>query len=102
MPSIEVVNNPSYPSIKDINVIELDFSDIQFKLYMAIRQNEKKEKSYGNIFQKSSSTYRSGTRLACNFVFSESGVCTMFGRGSGALWLGIALAVVGQIGLERK
>jgi len=26
----------------------------------------------------------------------------MFGRGSGALWLGIALAVVGQIGTDAQ
>ena len=76
MPNIELVqNNQPYQNINDINIEELPFSDIQFELYMTIRKKEIKEKLFGNkknLFQKSSSTYRSGTRMACNFVFSEA------------------------------
>tara|TARA_A100001015_G_scaffold130475_1_gene144751 strand:- start:324 stop:2615 length:2292 start_codon:yes stop_codon:yes gene_type:complete len=72
MPRINLVENiEPDKDIKDIKIEKIFMSDYQFKIYVNKRHKERTEKKPKNIYEKSSQTYKSGTRAFCNFVFPE-------------------------------
>jgi hypothetical protein len=60
---------PEYNPERDLKVIELPMSSYQLKVYEEARVSERKEKKQSNLYGKSQSSYRTFSRVFCNFVF---------------------------------
>ena len=64
------------PTVLPNNIIYLEMTDYQFKLYADIRKKERNidnaQKRKRNIFEEKSSVYRAFSRMVCNFAFPEN------------------------------
>ena len=69
---------PKYDKIEDYTVVHVPMSTYQFGAYIKAREPEQQHEknrsilSGKDLFKEQSSTYRIGSRLACNFVFPEA------------------------------
>ena len=71
---------PDYNPETDLIIERIDFSDFQFGIYNQARSvertqeknNAKKKKKGGDLYDEVSSTYRIFSRLFCNFVFPDA------------------------------
>jgi len=60
---------------KDYHIIDIEMSDLQFKIYEDARKEERKSekpsKKPGNVYEEAKSSYRIFSRLFCNYVMND-------------------------------
>ena len=60
---------------KDYRIIDIEMSDLQFKIYEDARKEERKSekpfKPAGNVYEDAKSSYRIFSRLFCNYVMND-------------------------------